>query len=106
MTVTVRGKARNRTARLMIPSSPITRVGGNDSASAYNFAMISGPMPHASPIVIAIGKCSKLGILFHFHKRVSNGSRTAKPTSLCHKRQRLFTQESHDGYPRFHLAQA
>src|SRR5690349_2152682 len=94
MTATVRGKASNRTARRMIPSSPITSVGGNDSASAYNFAMISGPIPHASPIVIASGICSRLGILFHFHKRLSYGSRAAEPASFCHQRQRLFTQES------------
>src|SRR5687768_12310083 len=105
MTATVRGKASNWTARLMIPSSPITKVGGSDSASTYNFAMISGPMPHASPIVIAIGKCSKLDILFNSHKRVSHGSLAAKPASLCNERQRLFTQESHDGYPCFNLAQ-
>src|SRR5689334_18394084 len=105
MTATVRGKASNRTARRMIPSSPITSVGGNDSASAYNFAMISGPIPHASPMVIASGICSRLGILFHFHKRLSHGSRAAEPASFCHQRQRLFTQESQDGYPCLHLAQ-
>src|SRR5512141_506159 len=105
MTVTVRGKASNRTARRMILSSPMTRVGGNDSASAYNLAMISGPMPQASPIVIAMGKSFRLDIGFYFHQCVSHGSRAAKAASLCHQRERLCTEDSHGGDTRFHLAQ-
>src|SRR6266498_3907576 len=104
MTATVRGKANNRSARLIMPSSPNTKVGGNGVVSAYNFAMISGPIPHGSPIVIAIGKCSKLGILFHFHKSVCNHLWAPEAASLCNQRQRLIAQESHDRYPRFHLA--
>src|SRR5690349_12355146 len=105
MTATVRGRDSNRTARLRIPPSPMTRAAGNDSASANNFTMISGPMPHASPIVIAIGKSSRLGILFHFHQSIPNGSLAAEPASLGYQRQRLFSQKSHNGYPGFHLTQ-
>src|SRR5689334_20302275 len=104
MTATLRGKDNIRTARRMIPSSPMTRVAGKDSASAYSFAMISGPMPHASPIVMAIGKSSRLGILFHLHKSVANGSWTAEPASLGYQRQRLFSKDTQDRDPRFHLA--
>src|SRR5215207_4670420 len=85
--------------------SPNTRVGGSSVASAYNLAMISGPMPHASPIVIAIGKCSRLGILFHFHERISNGSFAPKPAGFCYQRQGLLAQDSQDRYTSFHLSQ-
>src|SRR5690349_13499780 len=104
MTRTVRGKASNPTARWMRPSSPNTKVGGSGAGSLYSLAMISGPIPHGSPMVIASGTSSSLGILFNFHQCISHRCGAAKAASLCDQRQGTFTQESHDGNACLHLA--
>src|SRR5215207_3073623 len=96
MALTVRDKASNRTARSMSPLSPKTSVGGKRSVSAYSMAMISGPIPHGSPIVIAIGKASRSDILFHLPKCISQGGLAAEAARLGHQWQRSFPQQSHD----------
>src|SRR5689334_12880710 len=88
-----------------MPSSPSTKVGGNGAASTNNLTMISGPIPQPSPMVIAIGKCSQLDILFYFHKCACDGSLAAKATSFCHQWKRVLPKDSHNGNACFHFAQ-
>src|SRR5690349_3700902 len=95
MTRTLSGNSSNRMARWIMPASPTTSIGGNGVASIYNFAMISGPIPAGSPIVIAIGNSSNSGIVFHLIQCIGQGSLASEAARLGHQRQREFTQDAH-----------